>query len=827
MPAPKNATGSRPDALHILESVTDGVHVFDSQSRIILINEPARKLHRERGINPDELVGKVVFAECYPEMRSDSWGRAFQKVQAERVPVEAEYYFSPWRKWYLSRFFPLAEGGAVVFCSDITEKKIGRQHLQISHGVATALGDAESLEAAAPKILGAVCEAMDAEIAALWRVNPRPNHLECLHAVACNQNREGEFLRRTRELKLICGEGLPGRAWQEQRPIWIPDVTVDSNFPRAREAAAEHLYGAFAFPIMLENRCLGVLEFFLGQIREPDAALLKLLEVVALQIAQFKARKRSERAFKESEDRFQMMANNISQLAWTAEPGGSIEWYNRRWFDYTGTTLEEMRGWGWTKVHHPDHVNRVVERIQQSWATGVPWEDTFPLRGRDGRYRWFLSRALPIRNERGEITQWFGTNTDVTELQETQEALRASEQRFRAMADACTALIWHAQSPTDWAWFNRAWLEFVGAELRAEVGERWVRHVHPEDLEQCLAALKRTYVLGEALEVEFRLQRHDGEYRWMLARSAGCEHGLQKQKGFVGCCLDITESRNKTEELERLVAERTAKLRQSIHDLEILSYGIIHDLRAPLRSMHSWSEFLLEEMSEHSSAEARACIDRILASSRRMDQLVQDVVAYGRVLRTEERFAPVETEELLAGIIDSYPELSDRRESIEVVTPLPRVVGTEAALTQCLSNLLRNAVKFVPAGRIPRVRIGAQEISLSEFSFNDTSFSPAGAIRHGMVRIWVEDNGIGVPREHWGRIFQMFQRLDQNYEGTGIGLSIVQKTIERLGGRVGLESEVGKGSRFWVDLPLAERTDGTQQTASCSLASSIAEAAAL
>jgi PAS domain S-box-containing protein len=135
-------------------------------------------------------------------------------------------------------------------------------------------------------------------------------------------------------------------------------------------------------------------------------------------------RKRAEDALRESEEKFQTLANNMSQFAWMADAEGRIFWYNQRWLDYTGTTIEEMQGWGWKKVHHPDHVDRIVMRIQHSWDSGQPWEDTFQLRGRDGTYRWFLSRAVPIRDADGRVVRWFGTNTDVTELRDVQESLR-------------------------------------------------------------------------------------------------------------------------------------------------------------------------------------------------------------------------------------------------------------------------------------------------------------------------------------------------------------------------------------------------------------------
>jgi PAS domain S-box-containing protein len=135
-----------------------------------------------------------------------------------------------------------------------------------------------------------------------------------------------------------------------------------------------------------------------------------------------------EQATRESEGRFRTLADNIAQLAWMADENGSRFWYNRRWLNYTGTSLEEVRDWGWRKVHHPDHVQRVVDGIAHCIRTGETWEDTFPLRSRDGSYRWFLSRAVPIRDEKGKVARWFGTNTDVTELRRAEEALRVAKE---------------------------------------------------------------------------------------------------------------------------------------------------------------------------------------------------------------------------------------------------------------------------------------------------------------------------------------------------------------------------------------------------------------
>ena len=152
------------------------------------------------------------------------------------------------------------------------------------------------------------------------------------------------------------------------------------------------------------------------------------------------ARKRAEMALRESEERFRVLADNMAQLAWTCDALGNVTWYNKRWLDYTGMTFEDMKGWDWSKVQHPDHVDRVVEKVKRSAETGEPWDDTFPLRGRDGSYRWFLSRASPVRNADGDIISWFGTNTDVTETLLAERNLRESEERQTFLLELSDAL---------------------------------------------------------------------------------------------------------------------------------------------------------------------------------------------------------------------------------------------------------------------------------------------------------------------------------------------------------------------------------------------------
>ena len=169
-------------------------------------------------------------------------------------------------------------------------------------------------------------------------------------------------------------------------------------------------------------------------------------------------------ALRESEERFRMVADNMAQFAWTADPKGWIFWYNRQWYEYTGTTFEEMQGWGWEKVHHPDHLDRVVKKWKHVHVTGESWEDTFPLRGLDGTYRWFLSRALPIRDSEGRIIRWFGTNTDITELREIQASLRGNEERYRALFEAAPMALFVCDRNAVIQQYNRRAVEIWGRE---------------------------------------------------------------------------------------------------------------------------------------------------------------------------------------------------------------------------------------------------------------------------------------------------------------------------------------------------------------------------
>jgi signal transduction histidine kinase len=240
-------------------------------------------------------------------------------------------------------------------------------------------------------------------------------------------------------------------------------------------------------------------------------------------------------------------------------------------------------------------------------------------------------------------------------------------------------------------------------------------------------------------------------------------------------------------EMEARMQERQAALEQSQAELEAFSYSVSHDLRAPLRAVEGFSQAILEDYGDRLDSTGRDYADRLVGAARNMDALIRDLLAYSRLSRAEMPLVPVSLKDVVKEVLASMEgEIAERKARVAVESHLPDVLAHSTTLVQVVLNLVRNAVKFVPSGETPRIQIYANP-------------------QAGKVRLIVRDNGIGIDPRHQERIFLPFERLHaaDRYPGTGIGLSIVRRAVERMGGKVGVISAVGEGSRFWVELPAA------------------------
>jgi PAS domain S-box-containing protein len=363
----------------------------------------------------------------------------------------------------------------------------------------------------------------------------------------------------------------------------------------------------------------------------------------------------------------------MPQIVWAARPDGYTDYYNKQWYDFTGFP-ENYGDQSWKPILHPDDVKRSFDHFYECIRQERPYEIEYRFKDRaTGGYRWFLGRALPVRDEAGRIIRWFGTCTDIDEQKQTEQTLAEAQEVLREHADT----------------------------------------------------------------------------------------------------------------LEKRVQERTATLQETIRSLDSVCYSIAHDLRAPLRALGGFSKELESEYSSRLDATGRDYLQRIKEAAARMDQLILDLLELGRLNTLELTLGTVDLKPLIRkALLPLEASIKALGARVEVEEPLLPVRGSHILVGQILANLIGNSLKFTAPQTPPRIQIWTEQ-------------------ENGVVRIRVRDNGIGMKPDHVAKIFQPFVRLVNatDYPGTGIGLAIVRKGAERMGGRAGVESQLGQGSCFWVELP--------------------------
>ena len=417
-------------------------------------------------------------------------------------------------------------------------------------------------------------------------------------------------------------------------------------------------------------------------------------------------------------------------------------------------------------------------------------------RCKDGRLLDISLTVSPIIDEQGNVIGVSKIARDISARKRAEEALQESEERYRTLVeqvkDYAIFRMDNQGHPTSW---NEGVRRVLGFEEDDFIGQDVTRIFTPEDVQVGLPAkeLRQAAKTGTAGNDRWML-RADGKRFYASGVTTALRNSAGEHIGYTKVLRDDTalaEAQAKLEahavDLERLVAERTKDLQATNEQLEAFVYSIAHDLRTPLRTVTGYSQLLLDDHAAQMEETVQHLLKRIHNSSEFMDKLLLDLLAFGKAARAEIELEPVDPAKAWENAVFQCSNEVEQTQGIATATgPLPKVIAHEATLGQSLANLLSNALKFVAPGVQPRVRFWAET-------------------RHGVVRLWVEDNGLGIPASQQQRVFRVFERLHgTRYAGTGIGLSIVRKGVERMGGSVGLESEPEKGSRFWIELPAAD-----------------------
>jgi len=497
-------------------------------------------------------------------------------------------------------------------------------------------------------------------------------------------------------------------------------------------------------------------------------------------------RRQAEREVQESEERFRTLANSSPQLASMARADGFILWYNQRWYDYTGTTPEQMEGWGWQSVHDPAVLPTVLNRWRDAIALAQPFEMEFPLRAADGTFRNFLTRVQPMKDSEGRLVQWFGTTTDVDQLKRIEQSLRVTQARLESTLEASSVGTWTWDIASDRLIADEftARMFSVAADAAAKglPAAAYLQVVHDEDRADVAEALESAIQRCGAYDIEYRVLQSEGTFRWLQARGRVESDGAGHATYFHGAVIDITDRKL----LELSLRDNNQQLKRSNHDLEDFAYIASHDLKTPLGGIKSVALWLEEDLQDLSD-ESRKLLGLMRSRINRMETLLDDLLTYSRVGRTDTAASETNLADIFAAIVEVLNPPAHIQVRIE--GELPVIVTASAQLEQVLRNLINNAIKHHDKQN--------GEVVIS------------GKLVGEFVEFVVRDDGPGILPEFHDKIFQLFQTLKRRdeVEGTGMGLAIVKKLVERQHCRITVHSQGnGTGTEFrfrWPTLPSA------------------------
>lgn len=484
----------------------------------------------------------------------------------------------------------------------------------------------------------------------------------------------------------------------------------------------------------------------------------------------------AEQALRESEERLRMLANTIPQMAWIANADGWIHWFNDRWYHYTGTTLEQVQGWGWQCVHDPDMLPEVKRRWEATITKFEPFEMVVPLRGADGRFRNFYTLISPLRDANGKVVSWFGTNTDITQLEEAEQALRDSEERMREGLVAARMAVWDWNLVSGEVKFAANSAEAFGISW-ANQEEGW-NTIYPDDRPSLQEAVEKALAETGHYELTVRMiDPADKELRWVDIRGRVLHDAHGMATSVRGVLLDVTD-RKRAEEALRDEHKRKDEF------LAMLA----HELRNPLSPISAAAQILpMISKDEKRLLNTANIISRQIGHITKIIDDLLDVSRVNRELVTIE-LNPVDMRAVVREAVDQVTSLIDaghHRLTLQIPPEPARVSGDRTRLTQVVTNLLSNAAKYTPPGGDILLALKVDDAGLE---------------------LMVRDNGMGLSAELLPHVFELFvqgkRTLARSQGGLGLGLSLVKNLISLHGGSVLARSDgEGKGSEFTVRLP--------------------------
>jgi PAS domain S-box-containing protein len=524
-----------------------------------------------------------------------------------------------------------------------------------------------------------------------------------------------------------------------------------------------------------EGRLLSEGEFVLQQ-EDARVEAARLREELRRVEEQFRERTAElDKTLRESEELFETAPSGRSKV----DPERRFVKVNKAVCDMLGYSREELLGMRVDDLTYGEDRALTQKKLGEIFrGQGERYAVRRRYKRKDGSLIWVDITVNPVRRADGTVAYVSGVMMDVTEKVSAEEALRESEERFRGLLTASSQAIYRMNA--DWTEMEVLQSQMSPAQTK-ERSAKWLdKHIPLEDQRRVIEAVEKAIRTKGTFELEHQVIREGGKVGWLHSRAVPLLDSKGEVKEWFGFATDVTERKRLEAELRQAAEE----LKRSNQDLEQFAHVASHDLQEPLRQVKGHLDLIRRRMGDTLEESVRESMGFAIDGAERMQVLIRDLLAYSRVGRQEEKFAEVEMSEVLTFALANLEMAAKRSGAVIEHEDLPKVVAAPGLMRQLLQNLVGNALKYHARDRVPRVYVGARR-------------------EKGGWVIFVRDNGIGIAREYQERVFMPFRRLHtrSEYPGTGLGLAICKRIVELHGGRIWVESEVGRGATFYFTVP--------------------------
>lgn len=710
--------------------------------------------------------------------------------------------------------------GFVVVSVDLRERKRTESRIAAQYEAAQVLANSDSLSDGLHAVIEAVGKRIDWQAGLFWTPDAVTETLQCIDVWSAPGVEISDFELDSR--RGLGQDDLPGRVWRLREPIWIDDVSHDPEFERAESAATAGLRTAIAFPIEAEGRLIGVMELLSQELEPRDDSLVLMLMTIGRQVGQFVERRKALASLRESEGRFRMMAESVPVMLWLTSPSGHVEYLNRVWRDFTGRPSEQDLGDGWLENLHPDDRSDVTAAYREAFESQTPYEIEFRLRRFDGEYRWVLATGMPRFDADGVFRGFTGSCLDIDERRRHETHQRFLSDATRDLASSLDVnqtlnSVARLAVPT-----IAEWCVIYGMDTDGNLQHEAMAHAGMDsdagtcDQEPFAYAQQLDAAVADAARMQQpRICTLDGDVFQhelddlasapdqsatvmispIIARDrvlgvvalGSSGHGRHYGEADMALAQHLARRIAVAIDNSRLYQESQESARARDQFLAVAA----HELRSPLTSMKGFAQLLLRRANRsQAGVEWLSPLETIDTQVNRMAELVNRLLDVSRI--EEKRLQLVLGEADLRQIVTSAvveARMTTENHTVEYVgVEEPVEMALDATrVTQVLSNLLDNAIRYSPADTTVSVNLQADE---------------------GAAIVSVRDEGPGVPDHLRQRLFERYfsgsNSLRSSSEGLGLGLYVASGIVEAHGGIIWVDSDGENGATFNVRFPRIE-----------------------